>query len=144
MSTRSWWAWAGAALAGLLALGQAGATQPTWTPQFWKNESTLKLCTTVPDEGSYCFPVWLVVLDDDVYVRLGSRAAERVSKNKSAPFLPVEIGGRRYEQVRASETPDYAERVAQAMANKYWSDIFARLFSHPLTMRLRPDQPPPP
>ena len=31
-----------------------------------------------------------------------------------------------------------AERVAAAMADKYWSDIFVRFFAHPLTLRLKP------
>jgi hypothetical protein len=31
-----------------------------------------------------------------------------------------------------------ADAVAQAMADKYWSDVFVRFFSHPLTLRLVP------
>src|SRR6185503_8772423 len=45
-----------------------------WTPAAWKSQDTLELQTTVPEESEYWFPVWLVVLDGQVYVRLGTRA----------------------------------------------------------------------
>jgi hypothetical protein len=140
MSIRSW----SLALAALALAGTALAQHdgPGWTPNEWKDVSTLKLCTTSPGESEHCFPVWLVVLDDEVYVRLGSRAAERMQKNVTAPHLPVEINDHRFENVRATAAPDYVDRVAKAMADKYTSDIFVRLFSHPLTMRLRPEAPP--
>ena len=32
-----------------------------------------------------------------------------------------------------------AEKVAAAMGDKYWSDVFVRFFSHPLTLRLAPE-----
>ena len=32
-----------------------------------------------------------------------------------------------------------AEPVGKAMGEKYWSDVFVRHFSHPLTMRLTPE-----
>jgi len=41
--------------------------------------------------------------------------------------------------VRAVPAPDYAERVAKAMAAKYWSDLIVHHFSHPLTLRLVPE-----
>lgn len=140
MSIRSW-------SLGLVTLALAGAALaqqygPGWTPNEWKDVSTLKLCTTSPGESEHCFPVWLVVLDGDVYVRLGTRAAERMQKNATGPHLPVEVNGRRFENVSATAAPDYVERVAKAMADKYTSDIFVRLFSHPLTMRLRLEAPP--
>jgi hypothetical protein len=79
--------------------------------------------------------VWVVVIDDQVYVRLGSRAAGRIEKNPTA-YVGVRILGQQFERVRAVAAPDYAERVAKAMAAKYWSDLIIRHFSHPLTLRL--------
>src|SRR2546422_10009363 len=110
-----------------------------WTPHAWSNESTIELRTTAPGEGEHWFPVWVVVIDDQVYVRLGPRAAGRIEKNQGAPLVGVRIQGQQFERVRAVPAPDYAERVAKAMAAKYWSDVIIHHFSHPLTLRLLPE-----
>lgn len=127
-------------LAVLLSVTRAIAGPvPGWTPGAWANEDTLKLTTDRPDEGAYTFPVWLVVVDDQVYVRLGDRAADRVQKSKSAPFVGVTVAGKRFEKVRCEPTPDQAPRVAEAIGKKYTSDLLIRHFSHPLTCRLVPE-----
>jgi hypothetical protein len=59
------------ALATLLLSPLAYAAD-AWTPEAWSGHDTLELGTNVPGEGEYWFPVWLVVLDGKVYVRLGS------------------------------------------------------------------------
>ena len=110
-----------------------------WTPAAWKDVDTVDLQTIGPDEGEYWFPVWLVVLDDQVYVRLGTKAAGRVEKNKTAPHMGVRVAGQQFDRVRATPVPDMADRVAAAMGEKYWSDVFIRYFAHPLTLRLTPD-----
>ncbi|HVN86407.1 MAG TPA: hypothetical protein VMW17_16355 [Candidatus Binatia bacterium] len=139
MSRHSWWL--GIVLGGVAIARFAAAETPAWTPSDWTKEETLKLCTNDPGEGEYCFKVWLVVIDGDVYVRLGTKAADRMQKHGGGAVLPVEIGGHRFDRVRATEARDYVERVSQAMAAKYTSDIFVHYFSHPLTMRLRPEAP---
>jgi len=111
-----------------------------WNPPAFAKEDTVSLRSICPGEGEYWFPVWLVVIDDQVYVRLGSRAAQRVGCNQTAPHLAVEIAGQRFERVRAESAPDEAERVADAMADKYTSDVFIRWLPHPLTLRLVPEQ----
>jgi hypothetical protein len=116
----------------------AVAADPSgWTPAAWAKEDTLDLATNVPGEGPYAFPVWLVVLDDQLYVRLGSRAARRVER--SAPGLGVKIAGVRFEGVRCQPVPDLVPRVAAAMAQKYRSDVLIHCFPHPLTCRLVPE-----
>jgi hypothetical protein len=110
-----------------------------WTPDAWKTQDTLELQTTVPEEGDYWFPVWLVVLDEQVYVRLGTRAADRVEKSTTKPFMGVRIAGQQFDRVKAIPAPDKAEAVATAMGEKYWSDVFIRYFDHPLTLRLTPE-----
>src|SRR5262249_35149112 len=110
-----------------------------WNPSAFAKEDTLKLGTTAPGDSAHWFPVWLVVIDNQVYVRLGTRAAGRVERNTQSPFLGVEVAGQRYEHVKGVPAPDYAERVAKAMADKYTSDIFVHWFSHPLTLRLVPE-----
>lgn len=110
-----------------------------WTPGEWASESTLELTTDRPDEGSYTFPVWLVVVDDQVFVRLGGRAADRVQKSKSAPYVGVTVAGKRFEHVRCEPAPEQAARVAEAIGHKYTSDLLIRFFPHPLTCRLVPE-----
>ncbi|HZR81283.1 MAG TPA: hypothetical protein VFD92_09335 [Candidatus Binatia bacterium] len=118
----------------------AGAAEAaTWDPQGWADQDTLELRTDVPDEGPYWFKVWLVVIDGQVYVRLGNRAAGRVQKSRTAPEVGVRVAGQEFERVRGVPVPDMADRVAAAMADKYWSDVFVRHFSHPLTLRLEPE-----
>ncbi len=127
-----------AAVIGMVTLSFAG--EPSgWTPDTIARQSTVKLRTTGPEEGEYWFPVWVVVVDNQVYVRLGSRAAGRVERNTTAPYLGVEIAGQRFDKVRGVPAPESAQRVAAAMADKYWSDIFVHHFSHPLTLRLVPE-----
>jgi hypothetical protein len=130
---------AGSFVPALLALSiAAGVSAAEWTPAQWVATDTLELKTDVPGEGEYWFKVWLVVIDGQVYVRLGARAANRIEKSRSAPYVGVRIAGAEFDRVRAESVPDSAERVAQALGDKYWSDVFIRYFSHPLTMRLVP------
>jgi hypothetical protein len=120
-------------------LGVSTALPVGWNPDAIAKQDTIKLRTIGPREGEYWFPVWVVVLDNEVYVRLGSRATGRVEENTAAPYLGVEVGGQRFEKVRGVPAPESAQRVAAAMAEKYWSDIFVRYMRHPLTLRLVPE-----
>ena len=124
--------------AGLVLLASAPAAAG-WTPRTWTSESTLELRTTAPGEGAHWFPVWLVVLDEQVFVRLGSRAADRLAQNQTAPFVGVRIGGQEFGHVRPVPVPEATGRVAAAMREKYWFDVVARRFDHPLTLRLQPE-----
>ncbi len=123
-----------------LLLPALGAAQ--WNPDAFSKEDTLKLRTTAPNENEHWFPVWLVVIDGQIYVRLGTRAADRVQTNTTSPYLGVEVASQRFDHVRGVPAPEYADRVAKAMADKYTSDIFVHLFSHPMTLRLVPEGPP--
>lgn len=128
------------ALAGtLVALLAARSAAAEWNPAAFAKEDTLKLGTNCPGEGEYFFKVWLVVIDGQVYVRLGSKAVERVEKNINKPYLGVEVAGEKFAHVNGVPAPEYVERVAKAMADKYTSDIFVHHFSHPLTLRLVPE-----
>ncbi len=127
----------------LLGLGSATAcAKPPlvdgWQPAAFRDLPTLEFRTIGPEEGEHWSTVWLVVIDGQVYVRLGSRAAERMRKNTAAPLVAVRIGGREYPLVHAEEAASMAGPVGTAMGEKYWSDLFIRHASHPLTMRLTP------
>src|SRR2546430_12338295 len=132
------------AAATFIALVAAPVLAAEWKPSAYASESTLQLRTTAPGEGEHWFPVWLVVIDDQVYVRLGTRAATRIEGNTTAPHLRVRINGQQFDRVRGLPAPEDAERVAQAMAAKYWSDVLIRHLRHPLTLQLVPEHSRPP
>ena len=123
----------------VLACGTARATDEGWTPSAWTGASTVELRTDCPDEGEHWFPVWLAVLDGDLYVRLGKKAAARVACTRSAPYLGVRIAGRTFDRVRMVPAPEMADRVAAAMHERYWFDVVVRYVPHPLTLRLVPE-----
>lgn len=128
-------------LAAISLLGGIAATPSpvqAWTPSEWVEEETIELGTTEPGEEIYHFPVWLVVIDGDVYVRLGNQAAERIEESTTKPHLSVRIAGQEFPKVEGIPAPDKAEQVADLMGEKYWSDIFIQFMPHPLTLRLEP------
>jgi hypothetical protein len=115
----------------------AVADEPaSWDPQTLAREDTLEFLTVGPQEGEHWSRVWVVAVDDQLYVRLGRRAATRFEKNTTAPFVKVRISGQEFDHVRAEPAPEMAERVGAAMAAKYWSDLLIRFARHPLTVRL--------
>jgi hypothetical protein len=118
----------------------AAAARAAWDPPAFSTEETLEFLTV--EEGSeHWSTVWLVVIDGQVYIRLGSRAAGRIEGNATKPFVQVRLAGQTFPKVKAESVPDMADAVATAMAEKYWSDVLVRHFSHPLTMRLTPETP---
>lgn len=127
-----------AALAGVAAA--AAPATPQWNPRAWSEESTLELRTQAPGEPEHWFKVWLVVIDGDLYVRLGGPATARIESNVGRPIVAVRVAGHQFDRVRGVPAPEYADRVMAAMAAKYWSDLLVRWFSHPLTLRLVPEQ----
>jgi hypothetical protein len=110
-----------------------------WDPRGWADVDTIELRTVGAEEGAHWSKVWVVVIDDQVYVRLGSRAASRVEKSTTAPYVGLRVRGQEFERVNAVPVPDDAPRVARAMADKYWSDVLVRRLPHPLTLRLLPE-----
>ena len=113
-----------------------------WDPARYADESTLEFLTVSPDDGEHWSTVWLVVLENQVFIRLGSRAAARMNANTRAPIVSVRIAKEEFAEVEAIAVPEMAEAVAAAMAEKYSTDVLVRYFDHPLTMKLRPKQAP--
>jgi len=120
----------------LLASRGAGAAEPRWTPQLWVDENTLELRTTRSGEAPHWFKVWVAVVDDQLYARLGRRAAERIEHNTTGPEVAVRIAGEEFDHVRVENAPEMSDRVAAELAEKYWTDVLVRIFPHPLTVRL--------
>lgn len=131
--------WSLYAITVLVCVAMAGAAEAQWAPGAWKDIDTLKLLTTGAKEGEHWSWLWLVVVDNEVYVRLGTRAANRVRQNTTHPYVSVKIGDQQFDHVRIEDAPDFRDRVADSMAHKYWSDVLVRLFPHPMTARLRPE-----
>jgi hypothetical protein len=127
-----------AALTLLVALGGV-VTAAEWNPAAHANDTTVSLRTQAPGEAPHWFPVWLAVVDGQLYVRLGSRAAWRIEHNVDAPHLAVRLGGDEFPRVKGEPAPEMAGRVADVLRQKYWTDVLVRHLSHPLTLRLVPE-----
>lgn len=115
----------------------ASAAAARWDAQSIAKHDVIKLRTKCGDEGEYSFPVWVVAVDNFVFVRLGSRAADRVQCTPGM-IISVEAGGTRYDNIRGVPSPEMADRVNAAMAKKYTSDLLIRWVPHPLTLLLQP------
>jgi hypothetical protein len=100
------------------------------------NESTLEVLTVDQDAQEHWSKFWLVVIDGQLYLRLGKRGAARMEGNTNKPFVSVKIAGQRFDDMRVIPEPGMAAQVAAAIAEKYPSDLIIRWFSHPLTARL--------
>ena len=122
----------------------ANSPVPGWDPNAFSDQRTLEIMTTAPDEGEHWSKVWLVVMDGQLYVRLGDRSFGRIQKNTTNPYLKVKIGDSEFDRVRWEPALDMKDKVAAAMADKYFMDILIRHESHPMTARLVAEQPPAP
>jgi hypothetical protein len=109
---------------------------PGWDPNAFNDQRTLQIMTTAPDEGDHWSKVWLVVIDGQLYVRLGDRSFGRIQKNTTKPYLKVKVGDKEFDRVRCEPALDMKDKVAAAMADKYFMDILIRHESHPMTARL--------
>ena len=129
-----------------LAVGvhAANTTAPGWDPNAFRTESTLQVMTTDPEEGEHWSTLWLVVIDGQLYVRLGDRSWGRIQKNTTAPYLKVKVAGKEFDKVRLDQVLDMKDKVAAAMADKYFLDILIRHESHPMTARLTAESAPAP
>src|SRR5262245_64920114 len=83
---------------GLVAV--AGGQTASWDPPTLAREITLEFLTVGPDEGEHWSRVWVVAVDDKLYVRLGRRAAARFERNTTAPFVKMRIAGQEFDNVR--------------------------------------------
>jgi len=120
-------------------MGAAGAANnpvPGWDPNALRDQSTLQIMTIGPDEGEHWSRLWLAVIDGQLYVRLGDRSVGRIQKNTASPYVKVKVGDQEFDKVRLEAAPEMTDKVAAAMADKYWMDILIRHESHPMTARL--------
>jgi hypothetical protein len=109
---------------------------PGWDPNAFRDQSTLQIMTVGPEEGEHWSRLWLVVISGQLYVRLGDRSYGRVQKNTASPYVKVKIADQEFDKVRLEAAPNMTEKVAAAMADKYFMDLLIRHESHPMTARL--------
>jgi hypothetical protein len=114
-----------------------------WDPSVFRDASTIKIMTTEPDVGEHWSNLWVVVIDGQPYVRLGDRAYGRIQRNSTSPYVKLKVADQEFDKVKVEERPDMKEKVAAAMADKYWMDILIRHESHPMVARLVPEDSPP-
>ena len=115
------------------------APAASWNPPAWTGENTIELGVVRANHTAHWFKVWVVVLDDRPYVRLGSASAAKLEENLTKPYIGVRVAGLEFPRVRVDTVPADADRVAAAMAKKYWSDLWVHLIPHPVTARLQTD-----
>ena len=124
----------------IVAITSSAVTAPVWAadwnPRAYANENTVQLGVVREDGQPHWFKVWVVVIDDQAYVRLGARSAAKIEANKNKPYLGVRVAGQEFDRIKGEPAPETAARVGQAMAEKYWSDFVVRLVDHPLILRL--------
>jgi hypothetical protein len=114
-----------------------------WDPAVFREASTIKIMTTEPDVGEHWSNLWVVVIDGQPYVRLGDRAYGRIQRNTTSHFVKLKVADQEFDKVKVEEMPDMKEKVAAAMAAKYWMDVLIRHESHPMVARLVPEAIPP-
>lgn len=127
-----------AALLLALVIAAPAYADEEWDPQDWADEDTLELLTQAPGDEPHWSIVWLVVIEDQLYVRLGNRAAERFQMSVTNPYLAVKIDDEEFARVKGVAVPEQVAAIDGAMKEKYWSDWFASLLAHPLYLRLEP------
>ena len=116
---------------------------PGWDPALFHDASTIKIMTTEPEVGEHWSNLWVVVIDGQPYVRLGDRSYGRIQKNTTSPYVKLKVDDNEFDKVKLEEVPDMKDKVAAAMADKYWLDVLIRYESHPMVARLVPEAPQP-
>ena len=121
-----------------IAIPARSDSVPGWDADTFNKASTIKIMTTEPDVGEHWFNLWVVVIDGQPYVRLGDRAYGRLQRNTASPYVKLKVGDQEFDKVKVEEMPDMKDKVASAMADKYFLDFMVRHESHPAVARLVP------
>jgi len=127
----------------VVILGVTTTAPADWNLETFQKASTLQFYTVTSAGEGHWSTVWVVVIDGQPYLRLGTQSTIRIDGNANAPYVDIRIGGHEFDRVIAESAPKMADKVMAAMADKYWMDIFVRYMDHPLTIRLVPAPEPP-
>ncbi len=121
----------------------ADSAVPGWEPATFHDAGVIQIMTTEPEVGEHWSKLWVVVIDGQAFVRLGDRSYGRVQRNTTKPYVKLKVGEQEFDQVKLEEMPDMKDKVAAAMADKYFMDKLIRYESHPMVARLVPEAAPP-
>src|ERR1700687_3683310 len=138
-----------AVLSFVLSIGFAAAARaydkavPRWDPAVVRDASTIQIMTTEHELGNHWSILWVGVIDGQPYVRLGDRAYGRIQRNTTSPYVKLKVADQEFDKVKVEERPDMKEKVAAAMADKYWMDVHNPHESNKMVPRLVPEGPPP-
>ncbi len=129
---------AGSFLLGLAmhAFAAIAASGATWNPADFASESTLEFFTINEAGEAHWATVWFVLVDGDVYVRLGERAQRRIEENIHQPVVKVRVAGREFDHVVVERVLGRNDEIAEAMADKYWTALFMPYMPERYTARL--------
>lgn len=130
--------WLGLAM---LAFAPISASAATWNPADFAGESTLEFYTVNEAGEAHWATVWFVLVDGDVYVRLGERAQRRIEENIHQPVVKVRVAGRELDHVVVERVLGRNDEIAEAMADKYWTALFMPYMPERYTARLVPGAP---
>ena len=64
-----------------------------WQPRAYAGENTVELGVVRPDGTPHWFKVWVVVLGDQPYVRLGAQSLAKIEGNRTKPYVGVRVAG---------------------------------------------------
>jgi hypothetical protein len=120
----------------LVIIAKAFADTSSWDVDAFRQAGTIQIMTTEPEVGEHWFNLWVVVVDGRPYVRLGDRAYGRIQRNTTSPYVKLKVDGQEFDKVKVEEMPDMRDKVAAAMADKYFMDVLIRHESHPMVARL--------
>ena len=131
-------------LALVTAAHAADTAVPGWDPAAFRDASVIQIMTTEPDVGEHWSKLWMVVIDDQPFIRMGSRSYGRVQRSTTSPYVKLKVGDQEFDKVKLEEMPDMKDKVAAAMADKYFMDKLIRYEDHPMVARLVPEATPAP
>ena len=60
-------------------------------------------------------------------------------RNTTSPYVKLKVGDQEFDKVKLEEMPDMKDKVAAAMADKYFMDKLIRYENHPMVARLVPE-----
>ena len=91
---------------------------PGWDPNAFRDLSTLQIMTVGPEEGEHWSKLWLVVIDGQVYVRLGDRSFGRIEKITRNPLSVFVVS--LYVNIYIG-CPVPAEQLSESIGEQYSS-----------------------
>jgi len=118
------------------AAGAANGPVPGWDPDAFNDQSTLQIMTTAPEEGEHWSKAVAGRNRRAAICPVRRAIIRKDSEEHHEPILEGKGCDKEFDRVRWEPALDMKDKVAAAMADKYFMDILIRHESHPMTARL--------